>query len=144
MKTVFRWLLLAASLISGVLTGAITTQYAMAGPTQCVSQSGINMCRYTTRDWTFSTFKGHGYSTAGALLYKIGTENIISEKCDGKWYKLQDTGWIVSFNTAFRDALTESGFRTCTYEHLYISESWHNYYDPPRGINRFEYSADGP
>lgn len=144
MRKIFQTCVLVISLLGGAAVGAMSSQYALAGPTQCVSQAGVNMCRYSTRDWTFSTFKGHGYSTAAALLYKLGTENIISEKCDGTWYKLQDTGWVVSYNASFRDAQTESGFRTCTYEHLYISESWHNYYDPGRGINRFEYSSDGP
>ena len=143
-KTILKVISICTSLLLGSLVGSTTIHTAFAGPTQCVMQSGVNLCRYSTREWTMYTFKGKGFSTAAAQLNKIATENIISEKCDGTWYRILDSGWIANYNAAYSDASTEAGFMSCQYEHFYISESWHNYYNPATSINQFEYSADGP
>lgn len=143
-KAVVKIVSVCVSLFLGSLIGAATTQTAFAGPTQCETQNSVNLCRYSIREWTMYTLKGKGFTTASTQLYKVATENIISEKCDGNWYQILDSGWVDNYNAAYGDASTEGGFRSCTYEHLYLSESWHNYYDPSRGINLFRYSADGP
>ncbi|MEO0249142.1 MAG: hypothetical protein ABIN58_06275 [candidate division WOR-3 bacterium] len=98
----------------------------------------------SSRDWTFTDFITSGFSSASNTIYKIGAENQRWERCDYQWYKRYDTGWVVKYYDVYVQAGSQGPFMNCTTDHLYESDTFHNWYDPGKGINEFRHSVDGP
>jgi len=142
-KHVSKTIFYALAAIIGMLSGILITQVTFAG---CNSwtQGGAGGQYCSTRNWTFNQFLSAGSTTSSPSIYKIAVDNEMKEYCDGTWYVLGRTGWITKYNASSVTATNASYFRTCNNTHLYFTDSWHNMYDPNRGINRFEYSTDGP